>query len=135
MGFGLYDMLGIARGDRAARERQALRNFRFFDAPVGLLIALDRRMNTGSFLDLGMFIQNLMLAARGEGLHSCPQGVFADYHQVVREQGLLDAGEILVCAVALGLEAPEAPENGLVTERVPVAEFAAFHGFEEPAGG
>jgi nitroreductase len=135
MGFSLYDALGIARGDRAARERQALRNFQFFDAPVGLLISMDRRMNTGSFLDLGMFVQNLMLAARGEGLHSCPQGVFADYHQVVRGLGLLGEEEILVCAVALGHADPEAPENGLVTARVPVAGFAAFHGFDETAGG
>lgn len=135
MGFSLYDALGIARGDRAARERQALRNFQFFDAPVGLLISMDRRMNTGSFLDLGMFVQNLMLAARGEGLHSCPQGVFADYHQVVRGLGLLGEEEILVCAVALGHADPEAPENGLVTARVPVAGFAAFHGFDESAGG
>jgi len=134
MGFALYDILGIERHDREARQRQALRNFQFFDAPVGLLVAMDRRMNTGSYLDLGMFIQNLMLAARGEGLHSCPQGVFADYHQVVRELGLLDPGEILVCGLALGHAAPDAPENDLSTGRVPVTEFATFHGFEEADG-
>jgi hypothetical protein len=68
-GFGLYASLGIARDDMAARERQTLRNYTFFDAPVGLLVTLDRRLNTGSFMDLGMFIQNILVAARARAAH------------------------------------------------------------------
>lgn len=134
-GFGLYEALGIARDDLQAREHQTLRNFHFFDAPVGLLISLDRRLSTGSYIDLGMFIQNIMLAARGQGLHTCPQAAFAWYHQVVRRHVPLADEDILVCGIALGHEDRNAPENELETQREPVAGFASFHGFEARAQG
>ena len=130
-GFGLYEALGIDRNDLEARERQNLRNFQFFDAPVGLLISLDRRLNTGSYIDLGMFIQNIMLAARGQGLHTCPQAAFAWYHQIVRRHVPLAEVDILVCGIALGHEDREGPENNLRTQREPVAAFTSFHGFKE----
>lgn len=130
VGFSLYHQLGIARDDTEARNIQMLRNFQFFDAPVGLLISLDRRLNTGSYIDLGMFIQNILLAARGQGLHSCAQAAFANFHQVVRRHLPLPDEDILVCGIALGYEDGDAPENGLETPRAPVSEFAAFHGFE-----
>lgn len=130
-GFGLYETLGIARDDLAAREQQNLRNYQFFDAPVGLLISLDRRLNTGSYMDLGMFIQNILLAARGQGLHTCAQAAFAWYHQIVRQHVPLADEDILVCAIALGHEDRDAAENRLETPREPVAGFASFHGFQE----
>jgi nitroreductase len=80
IGFDLYASLGIAREDTASREAQMLRNYSFFDAPVGLLVTLDRRLETGSYMDLGMFIQNILIAARGQGLHTCAQAAFAWYH-------------------------------------------------------
>ena len=128
-GFGLYETLGIARDDQQAREQQSLRNYQFFNAPVGLLISLDRRLNTGSFMDLGMFIQNILLAARGQGLHTCAQAAFAWYHQVVRRHVPLADNDILVCGIALGHEDRAAPENSMETPREPVANFASFHGF------
>ncbi|UTW11449.1 nitroreductase [Marinobacterium rhizophilum] len=131
VGFSLYNRLGIGRGDRDARDTQMLRNFQFFDAPVGLLISLDRRLSTGSYIDLGMFIQNILLAARGQGLHTCAQAAFAGYHRVIRDHLPLAEQDILVCGIALGYEDPEAPENGLITGRAPVSDFAAFHGFED----
>ncbi len=130
-GFGLYETLGIARDDLAARERQNLRNYQFFDAPVGLLISLDRRLNTGSYMDLGMFIQNILLAARGQSLHTCAQAAFAWYHQIVRQHVPLADEDILVCGIALGHEDRDAPENALHTPREPAANFASFHGFHE----
>ena len=130
-GFGLYETLGITRDDLLAREQQNLRNYQFFDAPVGLLISLDRRLNTGSFMDLGMFIQNILLAARGQGLHTCAQAAFAWYHQIVRRHVPLSDHDILVCGIALGHEDREAPENSMETPRAPVASFASFHGFHE----
>ncbi|MCY1396782.1 Chloronitrobenzene nitroreductase [compost metagenome] len=131
IGFDLYDTLGITREDVEARERQHLRNFQFFDAPVGLLISLDRRLNIGSYMDVGMFIQNIMLAARGQGLHTCPQAAFAWYHKVVRQHVPMAENDILVCGIALGHEDRSAPENALETEREPVAGFTTFLGFEE----
>lgn len=129
-GFGLYATLGIARDDTEARERQMLRNYVFFDAPVGLLVTLDRRLNTGSFMDLGMFIQNIMVAARAQGLHTCAQAAFAWFHKVVRDQLPLSEHEILACGIALGHEDPTAPENAFITERAEPEVFAHFSGFE-----
>jgi nitroreductase len=129
-GLGLYASLGIARDDAAAREHQMLRNYLFFDAPVGLLVTLDRRLNTGSFMDLGMFIQNIMVAARAQGLHTCAQAAFAWYHKVARAQLPISDHEILACGIALGHEDPSAPENAFSTERADVEAFASFHGFD-----
>lgn len=132
-GFGLYATLGIARDDKVARERQMLRNYTFFDAPVGLLVTLDRRLNTGSFMDVGMFLQNIMVAARAQGLHTCAQAAFAWFHGVVRRHLPLDDSEILLCGVALGHEDTAAPENAFITERAAPEEFSSFHGFSSVA--
>lgn len=129
-GFGLYATLGIARDDAKAREGQMLRNYVFFDAPVGLFVTLDRRLNTGSFMDLGMFIQNIMVAARAQGLHTCAQAAFAWFHKVVREHLPLSEHEILACGIALGHEDTAAPENAFITERAQPPEFAHFAGFK-----
>jgi len=129
-GFALYATLGIAREDKAARERQMNRNYLFFDAPVGLFATMDRRLNTGSYIDMGMFLENLLLAARGRGLHTCGQAAFCWYHDIVRKHLPLSPDEILICGVALGYEDTAAPENRLVTRRVPVEEYTRFHCFE-----
>ncbi|NBA96075.1 nitroreductase [Pseudomonas sp. R5(2019)] len=131
VGVDLDEALGIARGDLEARERQTLRNYLFFDAPVGLLISLDRRLNTGSYMDLGMFMQNIMLAARGQGFHTCAQAAFAWYHKIVRQHLPLPDDHILVCGIALGHEDRTAPENNFNTAREPIAGFTTFHGFDQ----
>lgn len=133
-GFALYETLGIGRDDHTRREQQMLRNYQFFDAPVGLLVTVDRRLNTGSYLDVGMFIQNILIAARGQHLHSCAQAAFAPFHQVVRRHLPLGEEEILVCGIALGHEDTQAPENWLHSERQPVEAFASFHGFGQEQG-
>ncbi|AOE86097.1 nitroreductase [Pseudomonas sp. TCU-HL1] len=130
VGFGLYQALGIDRHDLDARRQQELCNYSFFDAPVGLLISLDRRLNTGSYLNLGMFIQTFMLAARGKGLHTCAQAAFSWYHEVVRQHVPLPPEHILVCGIALGHADTEAAANAFATAREPVSTFASFHGFE-----
>ncbi len=129
VGWDLYGILGIARGDKAAMARQIARNYDFFGAPVGLFFTLDRRMEVGSWLDLGMFMQNVMVVARGLGLDTCPQQAFARYHRIVRRHLAIPDAEILVSGMALGHADPDAPENRLVTERVPVADFTRFQGF------
>jgi nitroreductase len=127
VGFDLYGLLGIARGDTARMKQQHARNFVFFDAPVGLVFTIDRRLEIGSWLDLGMFLQNVMVAARGRGLDTCPQAAFAPFHAVVRAQLGLAPEELVVCGMALGVADHAAVENTLVTERVPARGFTTFH--------
>lgn len=126
-GFGLYETLGIGREDKAKRAAQARRNFHFFDAPVALLITMDRRLETGSFMDCGMFIQSVMLAARGQGLHTCPQAAFAWHHALIRDELQLDDTELLLCGISLGYEDTQAPENAFITEREDIEGFVTFH--------
>ena len=128
VGWDLYGLLGLAKTDKAGMHRQHGRNYAFFDAPVGLIFTIDRVMQQGSWLDYGMFLQSIMVAARARGLDTCPQAAFTQYHRLIAEQLGLSAGEMVVCGMALGHADPEAVENTLVTERAPVSAFARFHG-------
>ena len=128
-GWGLYGSLGIERGQKERMHAQRARNYLFFDAPVGLIFAIERRLNTGSWMDLGMFIQNVMLSARGQGLHTCPQAAFANYHKIIRRHLPVPDEEIVVCGMALGYRDPEAAENIWRTDRDPVAGFTRWLGF------
>jgi nitroreductase len=85
-------------------------------------------MQQGSWLDYGMFLQNIMVAARGRGLDTCAQAAFTQYHRLIAEHLGLGAHEMVVCGMALGHADPDAVENTLLTERAPVSEFAQFHG-------
>ena len=126
VGWDLYGLLGIAKTDKARMHAQHGRNYRFFDAPVGLIFTIDRLLRQGSWLDYGMFLQNIMTAARGRGLHTCPQAAFIGFHKIIAEHLALPAGEMVVCGMSLGHADPAAVENALVTEREPVAAFARF---------
>jgi nitroreductase len=129
VGWALYGTLGIARGEAAKMKAQHRRNFLFFDAPVGLIFTIHRRLATGSWLDYGMFLQNIMTAARARGLDTCPQAAWARYHALMRPVLGLEAEEVVVCGMALGHADPDAAENALHTDRVPAREFTAFRGF------
>lgn len=126
-GWGLYGTLGIAKGDREAMQRQHRRNFELFDAPLALVFTIDRRLAQGSWLDYGMFLQNVLLVARARGIDSCAQAAWIDYYRVVGEVLDFAPEEQLVCVVALGYRDPEAVVNGLATERCPLDEFVSFH--------
>ncbi|MDR7335969.1 nitroreductase [Roseateles asaccharophilus] len=126
VGWDLYGLLGIAKTDKARMQHQHGRNFIFFDAPVGLFFTIDRVMQQGSWLDYGMFLQNVMVAARARGLHTCPQAAFTQFHRLIAEELQLNEEQMLVCGMSLGFADPAAVENSLVTERAPVAEFARF---------
>ena len=128
-GWGLYGSLGIERGEKDRMHAQRARNYDFFDAPVGLMFTIERRLNTGSWMDLGMFIQNVMLSARGQGLHTCPQAAFANYHRIIRRHLAIPDDEIVVCGMAMGYRDPEAPENIWRTDRAPVSSFTRWLGF------
>ena len=130
VGWDLYGRLGIAKGETEKMKRQHARNFDFFGAPVGLVFTVDRRLEIGSWLDYGMFLENVMVAARGMGLDTCPMAAFAPHHRTMRAHLPITPEEVVVCGMALGHADPDAPENGLVTERVPAREFCDFLGFE-----
>ena len=129
LGWDYYGVMGLTREDKRGMHRQHGRNFDFFGAPVGLFFTLDRDMERGSWLDAGMFVQSVMIAARAYDLHTCPQAAFMKYHRVVRRHLAIPETEILLCGMSLGQLDPDAPENALNTERVPVAGFASFHGW------
>ena len=127
VGWELYGLLGIAKGDKARMHAQHGRNYRFFDAPVGLLFTIDRVLKEGSLLDYGMFLQAVMVAARGRGLHTCPQAAFLKYHQVISDALGIPEDQMLVCGMSLGYADEKSIENTLVTDREPVSAFATFH--------
>ncbi|MED6312176.1 MAG: nitroreductase [Pseudomonadota bacterium] len=129
VGWGLYGLLGIEKGDREGSARQGARNFKFFDAPVGLFVTVDSYVTRGSWADAGMYIQTIMLAARGLGLHTCPQAAWIPLQEpVFKHLGIPDDQE-LVTGMSLGYADKDAIENTLMSEREDVSNVARFVGF------
>ncbi|MES2150350.1 MAG: nitroreductase [Pseudomonadota bacterium] len=126
VGWDLYALLGLTRENKAGMAAQHGRNYRFFDAPVGLIFTIDKVLEQGSWLDYGMFLENIMVAARGRGLDTCPQAAFTQYHRIIAEQLGLPGNETVVCGMALGHADPGKVENTLITEREPVPGFVQF---------
>lgn len=126
VGFALYNLLGIGRREVDRMRAQHDRNFTFFDAPVGLIFTIDRRLNKGSWVDLGMFIQSVMVAARARDLHTCPQAAFAPYYREIKPVLDIPQEEIIVCGMALGYEDASKPENQLRSERASLEAFVSF---------
>jgi len=126
VGWDLYSLLGLGRDNKAGMAAQHARNYAFFDAPVGLIFTIDRIMEQGSWLDYGMFLQNIMVAARARGLDTCPQAAFTQYHRIISAELDLPGSEMVVCGMALGWADPARVENTLVTEREPSHGFARF---------
>lgn len=127
IGWDLYGLLGIGKTDKGRMHEQHGRNYRFFDAPVGLIFVIDRIMRQGSWLDFGMFLQNVMVAARARGLDTCPQAAFTQFHRIIAAQLGLAETEMVVCGMSLGVADHDAPVDRLITEREPVEGFARFH--------
>jgi nitroreductase len=125
-GWGLYGLLGITKGDKDKMHAQHQRNFRFFDAPVGLMFTLDRVMGRGSLVDYGMFMQNIMVAARGHGLHTCPQAAWNGFAKIILPHIGAGESEMLVCGMALGYADPTDPVNDFHTPREPVESFTTW---------
>ncbi|CAH0251655.1 nitroreductase [Roseomonas sp. CECT 9278] len=131
VGWDLYGLLGIARGESGKMQRQHAKNLTFFGAPVGIIFTIDRRLEIGSWLDTGMFLGNVMALARAQGLDTCPQAAFAPHHATIRAMIGIPETEVVVCGMALGHADPAAPENTLVTDRAPAAEFCSFAGWDD----
>lgn len=127
VGWDLYGLLGIAKGDKDRMHAQHGRNYRFFDAPVGLFFTVDRELQQGSLLDYGMFLQSVMVAARGRNLHTCPQAAFLKFHRHIADFLDIPGGQMLICGMSLGYADESSIENTLATEREPVSTFTTFH--------
>lgn len=125
-GWGLYSTLGITREDKKGMHAQRRQNFDFFGAPTGLIFTIDRDMEVGSWLDCGMFIQTVMIAAREFGLETCPQAAFANFHEIIRRRLAIPQTEVVICGMALGFPEPGAKVNTFRTEREPLDVYARF---------
>lgn len=126
IGWDLYGLLGIAKGEKDKMHAQHARNYAFFGAPVGLFFTIDRILERGSWLDYGMFLEAVMISARGHGLDTCPQAAFVPFHRVIASHLGLPDEEQLVCGMSLGWADRDALVNQLSTEREPVERFAKF---------
>jgi nitroreductase len=125
-GWGLYGLLGIGKGDKDQMHAQHQRNYRFFDAPVGLMFTVDRVMGRGSLVDYGMFLQSIMVAARGHGLSTCPQAAWNGFAKIILPHIGAGPDEMLVCGMALGYAEEAATVNRFHTPRVPVSAFTTW---------
>ena len=123
-----YGALGIARGDSDARAAQTLKNFSFFGAPIGLIFTIDGRLNRHSWLDLGLFVQSVMLAAKARGIDTCPQVSFARFHDVIASELRLPDAEVTVCGMSMGYGDATAAVNQIAMPRRRVEEFARVVG-------
>lgn len=125
-GWGLYGLLGIGKADKDKMHQQQQRNYRFFDAPVGLMFTLDRVMGRGSMLDYGGFLQNIMVSARARGLHTCPQAAWNGFRSIILPHIGAQDNEMLVCGMALGYADTSAVVNTFHTPRVAVQDFTRW---------
>ena len=125
-GWSLYGLLGITKADKDKMHAQHQRNFRFFDAPLGLMFTIDRVLERGSLVDYGMFLQSIMVAARARGLHTCPQAAWNGYARLVLPRIGAGADEMLVCGMSMGYADEAAIVNSFHTPREPVAAFTRW---------
>jgi nitroreductase len=125
-GWSLYGLLGIGKGDKDKMHAQHQRNYRFFDAPVGLMFTIDKVMGRGSLVDYGMFLQSVMVAARARGLHTCPQAAWNNFPSLILPHIGAGDGEMLVCGMSLGYADESALVNTYQTPREPVEQFTRW---------
>ncbi len=125
-GWSLYGLLGIGKADKDKMHAQHQRNYKFFDAPVGLMFTVNRVMGRGSMLDVGMLLQNVMVSARGHGLHTCPQAAWNGFANIIMPHIGAGEDEMLVCGMALGYADETDKVNSFHTPRVPAAEFTKW---------
>lgn len=129
-GLALYSSINITLEDEISRKKAWYRNYKFFDAPIGLFFFIDAKLEKGSWLDMGMFIQSVMLAARGFGLETCPEASMAEYPDIVRKNLNLNNDSHLICGMAIGYPDLHHPINQYRTHREKVDTFTTFLGFD-----
>jgi nitroreductase len=122
----LGDAQGVHRSDKVGRMRDVERQFLFFDAPVGIIFTMDRRLEWASFLCYGCFLQNVMLAAKGRGLDTCPQQIWSLQHHVLRAELGIPADEMVIAGMSMGWSDNDLPENRMTLQKQEVEHFASF---------
>lgn len=132
-GWGLYSTMGITRDDKAGMHAQRRQNYEFFGAPTAMIFTLDRQLEKGSWLDTGMFIQSIMIAARQFGLETIPQAALANYHEVLRARLGIPDDEIVICGMGIGYPDTSAKVNSFTTEREPLENFVTWVDALKPA--
>jgi nitroreductase len=125
----MYGLAGVDIKDRDQQNQLMARNFRFFDAPIGMFVTIDKQMGPPQFSDLGMFITCVMLLARERGLHTCPQEAWSLWGATIREVVEVPDNELIFCGISLGYADDTAPVNTLHTERASIDDFTSFRGF------
>lgn len=126
VGKQLYTLLGVPRGDAAGMMKQFRKNYEFFDAPVGMILCVEKRMGNGQWIDCGIFLDQLMLLAREKGLHTCPQAAFSRYQHVVRRELGIPDDQTVICGLALGYADADVVPNSLITDRAPIQDFTTW---------
>ena len=126
VGWDLYGLISIEKGDKEKMHRQHGRNYVYFDAPVGMIFTIDETLEIGSWLDYGMFLQSIMISARGHGLDTCVQAAFAPFHEIIRPELNIPDSEVVICGMSLGYADMKLPENSLISERSPLSDFVSF---------
>lgn len=129
LGKEMYTLLGVPKGDQEANWRQWGRNYQFFDAPVGLILTIDKDLDMMSYVDVGMFAMAIMLAAKARGLDTCAQGAWNNYWTVTRRILNVPDDQYIIFGISLGYADEDDPVNTLVADREPLEAFATFHGF------
>lgn len=125
-GWGLYSTLEIRKGDFERSKAYRKRNYEFFGAPAGLVFSIGAKLERGSWLDYGMFLQTIMLAARARGLHTCAEASISNYPDIVRRELGIEEDHIVICGMALGYADPENVINTFQPERIDVSDYAVF---------
>jgi nitroreductase len=125
-GWGLYNTLGIQKGEKERMKTARARNYNFFGAPLGLIFSIDRALEKGSWLDFGMFLQTIMIALRAHGLHSCAQAAIGEFPDIVRRELDIAAERAVICGMAVGYADPDAIINSFQPPRIPLDDYARF---------
>ena len=126
IGEHLYKIIGVPREDKKRRRQQFARNALMFNAPVGMFVYIDRSLGFGQWMDLGMYLQNVMLLCEARGLASCAQGYWTFFHRIVRESTNAPEDLMLACGLALGFEDKDAKINTLHSPSTGLNDFAIF---------
>ena len=132
-GWGLYGTMGITRDDRAGMHAQRRQNYEFFGAPTAFIFTIDRELEQGSWLDTGMVLQSIMIAARQFGLETIPQAALANFHEVLRARLAIPQAEIVICGMGLGYPDTAAKVNTFTTDREPLENFVTWVDALQPA--
>ncbi|MBL4608635.1 MAG: nitroreductase [Pseudomonadales bacterium] len=130
VGNQLYQLIGIPREDKMAKFAQLAKNFQFFGAPVGLIFTFDKQMGVGQHVDLGLYMQNVLLLCKEKGLDTCAQEAWAVWHKTIRDVVGIPQNELVFCGVAVGYADPNAKINELISDRANLEDFAELKGFD-----